>query len=135
MGEHFGIPPLQDIDSIKPGLHNKAVPGAGAYPRLRMQAYWFALHVWLLHSKQYLVQKDEGLYGSALCALITRRLFEWQWNQLRGWMHDVDVPAMSQTVELQDLQEFIFGFCLAMDDAFREEAPDGTLAAVAQAEQ
>lgn len=128
--EHFGIPVLEDFDGEKP-LHNKAVPGAGVYLRVRMQAYWFALHIWLLHSKQFLVQANEGLFGSAICALITRRLFEWTWIQLRGWMHDADVPVMSITSEVQDLQEFIFGLCVALDDAFREEAPDGTLAAVA----
>lgn len=131
--EHFGIPVLDDTDSEKP-LHSKAVPGEGVYTRVRMQAYWLALHVWLIHSKQFLVQENEGLFGSALCALITRRLFEWQWNQFRGWMHDADVPAMSLTSEVQDMQEYIFGLCVALDDAFREEAPDGTLAACQVAE-
>eukprot|EP00928_Gymnodinium_smaydae_P022776 TRINITY_DN19017_c0_g1_i2.p1 TRINITY_DN19017_c0_g1~~TRINITY_DN19017_c0_g1_i2.p1 ORF type:complete len:352 (+),score=81.37 TRINITY_DN19017_c0_g1_i2:56-1111(+) len=127
---HFGIPPLEDIDTTKP-LHNHAVPGEGTYIRVRMQAYWLALHVWLLHTKQHLVQADEGLFGSAFCAQLTRNLFEWQWNQLRGWLTDADVPAMSITAELQDLQEFIFGFCAALDAAFSAEAPNGTAQALA----
>lgn len=130
---HFGIPPLENIDSVKP-LHSKAVPGEGVYLKVRMQVYWLALHVWLIHAKQHLVQDGEGVLGSALCALATRRLFEWQWNQVRGWMHDVDVPVMSLTAELQDLQEYVFGFCVALDDAFKEEAPNGTRAGLVQSE-
>lgn len=119
--EHFGIPPLQDQDSTKP-LHSKAVPKDGEYSRVRIQAYWLALHVWLLHSKQHIVQEGEGVFGSALCAVLTRRLFEWQWNQVRGWMHEADVPVMSLTGEVQDLQEYVFGFCVALDQAFKDEA-------------
>lgn len=119
--EHFMIPPLLDRDATKP-LHNHAVPEAGAYAEVRMQAYWLALHIWLLHSKQHVLQETEGVFGSALCALITRRLFEWSWNQVRGWMHEVDVPVMSLTGEVQDLQEYVFGFCVALDQAFKDEA-------------
>jgi len=128
--EHFHIPRLMDSDASRP-LHNHAVPKHGAYGRLRLQAYWLTLHVWLLHSKQNLVQETEGIFGSVICALITRRLFEWKWNQLRGWMHDVDVPVMSLTDEVKDLQEYIFGFCVALDQAFKDEAPNGTAAALA----
>eukprot|EP00927_Polykrikos_kofoidii_P071253 TRINITY_DN67548_c0_g1_i1.p1 TRINITY_DN67548_c0_g1~~TRINITY_DN67548_c0_g1_i1.p1 ORF type:complete len:422 (-),score=48.82 TRINITY_DN67548_c0_g1_i1:353-1558(-) len=127
--EHFGIPQLEDQDSNK-GLHNKKVPVAGNYFKVRMQAYWLAMHIWLIHRKQYLVQEGEGVFGSAICAYITRHLFEWQWNQLRGFLHDADVPAMSLTIEVQDLQEYIFGFCLSLDTVFREEAPEGTASAL-----
>jgi hypothetical protein len=127
--EHFDIPRLLDQDASKP-LHNHAVPKDGAYARLRAQAYWLALHVWLLHSKQHLLQEAEGVWGSALCALITRRLFEWSWNQVRGWMHEADVPVMSLTVEVQDLQEYVFGFCVALDQAFKDEAKNQTLHAL-----
>jgi len=132
--EHLDIPILQDTEIEKP-LHNKAVPVEGAYLRLRTQAYWLALHVWLLHSKQHLVQAEEGLFGSALCALVTRRIFEEQWTQIRVWMMEADVPVMSLTSEVQDMQEFIFGLCVALDDAFREEAPNGTAQALALNEQ
>mmetsp|Transcript_7603 Transcript_7603/g.13075 ORF Transcript_7603/g.13075 Transcript_7603/m.13075 type:complete len:390 (+) Transcript_7603:63-1232(+) len=118
---HFGIPPLEDQDATKP-LHNHAVPKDGEYNRVRIQAYWLALHVWLLHSKQHIVQESEGLFGSALCATLTRRIFEWQWNNVRGWMHEADVPVMSLTGEVQDLQEYVFGFCVALDQAFKDEA-------------
>lgn len=132
--EHFGIPPLEDVDSVKP-LHSKAVPTQGAYLKVRMQVYWLALHVWFLHAKQYIVQDGEGVLGSLLCGLTTTRLFSWQWNQVRGWMHDADVPAMSLSGELRDMQEYVFGFCVALDDAFKEEAPDGTRAALALPEE
>lgn len=127
--EHFDIPRLMDQDSTKP-LHNHAVPESGAYARVRLQVYWLALHVWLLHSKQHLLQETEGLWGSALCALITRRLFEWSWDNVRGWLHEADVPVMSLTGEVQDLQEYVFGFCVALDQAFKDEAGNGTLAAL-----
>lgn len=131
--EHFGIPPLEDIDSEK-GLHSKLVPKDGAYESFRTQAYFLALHVWLFHSKQHIVQKTEGVYGSVLCALLTRRVFEWQWNQVRGWMHDLDVPVMSLTGEVQDLQEYVFGFCVALDQVFKEEVVGETREALALAE-
>merc|ERR1711924_279007 len=121
---------LEDMDAMKP-LHNHAVPEDGSYARVRLQVYWLALHIWLLHSKQYIVQETEGVFGSALCALITRRLFEWSWNQVRGWLHEADVPVMSLTGEVQDLQEYVFGFCVALDQAFKDEAPLGTAAALA----
>merc|ERR1712224_650748 len=97
----FGLPALVDHNSIKP-MHSKAVPKAGAYERVRQQAYWMSLHVWLLHAKQHRLQVSEGLVGSALCGLITRRIHEWTWNQLRGLMADEDVPVMSLTGEVQD---------------------------------
>jgi len=131
--ERFDIPVVEDKGIAQP-LHSKAVPTEGAYIKLRMQAYWLALHVWLLHSKQYLLQEHEGLFGSMLCALLTRRVFEWQWDRLRMWLYAADVPVMSITGELQDLQEFIFGLCAALDEAFREEAAPGgggTAAAIA----
>merc|ERR1712232_858088 len=115
-------------------MGSKAVPSQGAYERLRMQAYWLALHVWLLHRKQYLVQENEGFFGSALCALLTRRLFEWQWDMIRLWLLAADVPIMSISAELQDLQEFIFGLCVALDDTFREEAPRGSAQALSLTE-
>lgn len=127
--EHFQIPRLLDQDANKP-LHSQAVPTEGMYARVRLQVYWLALHIWLVHSKQYAVQETEGIFGSALCALITRRLFEWSWNQVRGWLHEADVPVMSLTDEVQDMQEYVFGFCLALDQAFKDEAPSGTASAL-----
>merc|ERR1719330_2061165 len=128
--ELFSIPFFEDKPVVQP-IHSKAVPGEGTYIRVRMQSYWLALHVWLLHYKQHAVQESEGIFGSAVCALLTRRLFEFQWDRIRMLLHTADVPIMSVSNELQDLQEFVFGFCVALDDAFREEAPMGTLAALA----
>jgi len=121
--ERFDIPAIEDRAILQP-LHSKAVPKEGAYRQLRMQVYWLALHVWLLHSKQHIVQESEGVFGSALCSSITRRAFEWQWSRVRLWLHAVDVPIMAITGELQDLQEFVFGLCVALDDAFKEETLD-----------
>jgi len=128
--ELFQIPLFEDKSVVQPIAH-KAVPGEGTYIRVRMQSYWLALHVWLLHSKQHALQKDEGLFGSALCTLLTRRLFEFQWNRIRMLLHAADVPTMSVSNELQDLQEFIFGMCVALDDAFRDEVASDTASAVA----
>lgn len=130
--EHFGIPALEDKEIVYVP-HDTSVPQEGDYLELRMQAYWLALHVWLVHSKQHAVQEGEGLFGSALCALITRRLFEFQWDRIRLQLYARKVPVMSITNELQDLQEFVFGLCVALDDIFREEGalgPGGTASAL-----
>lgn len=128
--ESLGIPAIEDKDIAQP-LHSKAVPGEGAYLKLRMQVYWLALHVWLLHSKQNLLQRNNRLFDSAVCALLTRRIFEWQWDRIRMLLYAADVPVMSITNELQDLQEFVFGLCQALDHVFEEEAIEGTAAALA----
>jgi hypothetical protein len=120
------IPLFEDKNVVSEELHSKAVPGEGAYLKVRTQSYWLALHIWLIHFKQHAVQEGEGLFVSALCALLTRRLFEFQWNRIRMFMHTADVPVMSVSNELQDMQEFIFGLCVALDDVFREEAASGT---------
>lgn len=128
--ELFSIPFFEDKAVVQP-IHSKAVPGEGTYIRVRMQSYWLALHIWLLHYKQHVIQDSEGLFGSAVCTLLTRKLFEFQWDRIRMLLHAADVPIMSVSNELQDLQEFVFGLCVALDDAFREEAPAGTAAALA----
>merc|ERR1719330_41569 len=128
--ELFGIPIFEDKSVVQP-MHSKAVPGEGTYIRVRMQSYWLALHVWLLHYKQHAIQESEGIFGSAVCTLLTRRLFEFQWDRIRMLLHAADVPIMSVSNELQDLQEFVFGLCVALDDAFRDEAATGTAAALA----
>ncbi|CAJ1405961.1 unnamed protein product [Effrenium voratum] len=112
-------------------LHNtKAVPREGAYFRMLQQTYWLALHVWLVHSKQHMLQEHEGVFGSAICALITRRVFEWAWLIVRLWLRQEDVPAMSIPTELEHFMEYVFGFCAALDEAFLQEAPDGSAKAV-----
>lgn len=125
----LAIPQFED-KSVVQEMHSKAVPGEGTYLKVRTQSYWLALHVWLIHYKQHAVQEGEGLFGSALCALLTRRLFEFQWNRIRMFLHAADVPIMSVANELEDMQEFIFGLCVALDDVFREEASSGTAAAL-----
>lgn len=130
--EYFGIPAPEDKE-ITYVPHDTSVPSEGDYLELRMQAYWLALHVWLVHSKQHAVQEGEGLFGSALCAVITRRLFEFQWDLVRLQLYSRKVPAMSITNELQDLQEFVFGLCVALDEIFLEEGalgPGGTAGAL-----
>ncbi|CAJ1454880.1 unnamed protein product [Effrenium voratum] len=126
----FGISLLEGKTLQKP-LHNtKAVPREGAYFRMLQQTYWLALHVWLVHSKQHMLQEHEGVFGSAICALITRRVFEWAWLIVRLWLRQEDVPAMSIPTELEHFMEYVFGFCAALDEAFLQEAPDGSAKAV-----
>eukprot|EP00933_Yihiella_yeosuensis_P025963 TRINITY_DN20141_c1_g1_i1.p1 TRINITY_DN20141_c1_g1~~TRINITY_DN20141_c1_g1_i1.p1 ORF type:complete len:226 (-),score=36.56 TRINITY_DN20141_c1_g1_i1:116-736(-) len=122
----FDLSMLEGKTLQKQGLHNKAVPREGAYIKMRQQVYWLALHMWLIHTKQHAVQADEGLFGSALCALITRRVFEWGWVLVRLWLMIEDVPAMSVTSELEHFMEYVFGFMMALDEAFKIEAPNGT---------
>lgn len=126
----FGISLLEGKTLEKP-LHNtKAVPREGAYFNMLQQTYWLALHVWLVHSKQHMIQENEGLFGSAICALITRRVFEWSWLIVRLWLKQEDVPAMSIGTELEHFMEYVFGFCAALDEAFLQEAPEGSAKAV-----
>lgn len=126
----FGLSILEGKTLQKP-LHNtKAVPREGAYFSLLQQTYWLAMHVWLVHSKQHMIQENEGLFGSAICALITRRVFEWAWLIVRLWLRQEDVPAMSIQTELEHFMEYVFGFCAALDEAFLQEAPEGSAKAV-----
>lgn len=115
--QSVGVPPM--LDAAR-GIASKQ------YEDFRMQMYWFALHVWLIHSKQHMIQDGEGLFVSAMCAVLTRRLFEWQWKLVRMWIHDTGVPAMSVTDELTDLQEYVFGLCVTLDQAWKDEAASGT---------
>lgn len=129
----FDIPAVEAKSIVQP-MHSKAVPNDGVYVDLRKQAYWLAVHVWLVHNKQNTIQKGEGLFISAVCALLTRRAFEFQWNRMRMLMHAADVPIMSVTNEVVDIHEFLFGFCMALDEAFKEEAPNGCTDALAVAD-
>ncbi|CAK9021256.1 Copia protein (Gag-int-pol protein) [Cleaved into: Copia VLP protein [Durusdinium trenchii] len=126
----FGISLLEGKTLEKP-LHNtKAVPREGAYFAMLQQTYWLSLHVWLVHSKQHMIQENEGIFGSAICALITRRVFEWAWVIVRLWLKQEDVPAMSIGTELEHFMEYVFGFCAALDEAFLQEASHGSAEAV-----
>eukprot|EP00913_Durusdinium_trenchii_P014394 g13501.t1 len=94
------------------------------------QTYWLSLHASsLLH-----VQENEGIFGSAICALITRRVFEWAWVIVRLWLKQEDVPAMSIGTELEHFMEYVFGFCAALDEAFLQEASHGSAKAVQRKE-
>ncbi|CAE8617819.1 unnamed protein product [Polarella glacialis] len=134
LAARFGIHFLEGKDLNKTGLHNLAVPREGAYVKMRMQVYFLTLHTWLIHRTQHRIQASEKLWGSAICALITRRAFEWEWVVVRLWLMIEDVPAMSITSELEDLMEYAFGLCKALDEAFETEAPDGTARALEQVE-
>eukprot|EP00931_Biecheleriopsis_adriatica_P008313 TRINITY_DN109515_c0_g1_i1.p1 TRINITY_DN109515_c0_g1~~TRINITY_DN109515_c0_g1_i1.p1 ORF type:complete len:370 (-),score=72.34 TRINITY_DN109515_c0_g1_i1:31-1020(-) len=131
----FGIFLLEGKTLEKP-LHNShAVPREGAYFRMLQQTYWLVLHTWLLHSKQHQVQEHEGLWGSAVCALITRGLFEWSWLVVRLWLMQEDVPAMNVQSEMEHFMEYSFGFCAALDEAWKQEAPHGTKRALEMKEE
>jgi len=128
--EQFDIPIFEDKNVMQVS-HSKVMPVDGAYDRVKRQTYWLALHVWLMHAKQNEIQEGQGILISAMCALLTRRIFEYHWNWVRGLIQAADVPIMSVQDELEDLQTYTFGFCVALDEIFRDEAPRGTEAALA----
>jgi len=74
-----------------------------------MQAYFMILHVWLLH--QRLV-----LEGSAAKKL-DEELFESCWTTVRNWLWLKKVPEYRFDAELQNVQEYMFGCCIALDKA------------------
>lgn len=87
-----------------------------------MQAYFMILHAWLLH--QRLVLK-----GSK-AKKIDEDLFEQCWNMTRSWLVLKRVPEYRFDAELQNVQEYMLGACIAMDKAL--ERPDVLPARVQQ---
>lgn len=79
-----------------------------------MQVYWMILHAWLLHQRFVL----EG----AKVKKLDEDLFESCWTTCRNWMWLKKVPEYRFDAELQHIQEFMLGCCLALDKAL--ERPD-----------
>eukprot|EP00931_Biecheleriopsis_adriatica_P029908 TRINITY_DN17683_c0_g1_i2.p1 TRINITY_DN17683_c0_g1~~TRINITY_DN17683_c0_g1_i2.p1 ORF type:complete len:342 (-),score=79.28 TRINITY_DN17683_c0_g1_i2:92-1063(-) len=87
-----------------------------------MQAYFMILHAWLLHQRLVL----EGSKAKK----IDEDLFEACWTLTRSWLMLKKVPEYRFDAELQNVQEFMLGACIAMDKAL--ERPDVLPARVQQ---
>jgi len=74
-----------------------------------MQAYFMIVHVWLLHQRLVL----EGSTAKRM----DEELFENCWTVVRHWMMLKKVPEYRFDAELQNVQEYMLGCCLALDKA------------------
>lgn len=83
-------------------------------PGFNMQVYFMTVHAWLLHQRLVL----EGAKAKKL----DEDLFEACWTLCRNWMWLRKIPEYRFDAELQNVQEYMLGFCLAMDKAL--ERPD-----------
>lgn len=79
-----------------------------------MQVYFMILHAWLLHQRLVL----EGSKAKRL----DEDLFESCWTLVRNWMWLKKIPEYRFDAELQNVQEYMLGCCLALDKAL--ERPD-----------
>lgn len=79
-----------------------------------MQVYFMVLHAWLLHQRLVL----EGSKAKKL----DEDLFESCWTLCRNWMWLRKIPEYRFDAELQNVQEYMLGCCLALDKAL--ERPD-----------
>eukprot|EP00933_Yihiella_yeosuensis_P021804 TRINITY_DN17203_c0_g3_i1.p1 TRINITY_DN17203_c0_g3~~TRINITY_DN17203_c0_g3_i1.p1 ORF type:complete len:380 (+),score=66.07 TRINITY_DN17203_c0_g3_i1:57-1142(+) len=87
-----------------------------------MQAYFMILHAWLLHQRLVL----EGSNAKRL----DEDLFEACWTLTRQWLLLKKTPEYRFDAELQNVQEYMLGCCIAMDKAL--ERPDVLPARVQQ---
>jgi len=131
--EHLRIPIFAEgqLEFGNKPLHWKTMPKATAYIEIKRQTYWATLHAWLLHCKSKDAIASSGPMGTATGVLMTKSVFNWQWDQVRFWMYCADVPGMSLKAELEHFQGFMFDFCTKLDDIWEEEAPEGTAKALA----
>lgn len=88
-----------------------------------MQVYFMIIHVWLLHQRLVL----EGSKAKRL----DEDLFESCWTLVRNWMLLKKMPEYRFDAELQNVQEYMLGCCVALDKAL--ERPDVLPARVQQA--
>eukprot|EP00441_Pelagodinium_beii_P033794 CAMPEP_0197638312 /NCGR_PEP_ID=MMETSP1338-20131121/13282_1 /TAXON_ID=43686 ORGANISM="Pelagodinium beii, Strain RCC1491" /NCGR_SAMPLE_ID=MMETSP1338 /ASSEMBLY_ACC=CAM_ASM_000754 /LENGTH=295 /DNA_ID=CAMNT_0043210865 /DNA_START=53 /DNA_END=936 /DNA_ORIENTATION=- len=79
-----------------------------------MQAYFMILHAWLLHQRLVL----EGSKAKKQ----DEDLFETCWTLTRNWLLLKKTPEYRFDAELQNVQEYMLGACVAMDRAL--ERPD-----------
>ncbi|CAK0881328.1 unnamed protein product, partial [Prorocentrum cordatum] len=79
-----------------------------------MQVYFAIIHAWLLHQRLVL----EGSKAKRL----DEDLFESCWTLVRNWMWLKKIPEYRFDAELQNVQEYMLGFCVALDKAL--ERPD-----------
>lgn len=79
-----------------------------------MQVYFMIIHAWLLHQRLVL----EGSKAKRL----DEELFEGCWTLVRNWMWLKKTPEYRFDAELQNVQEYMLGCCIALDKAL--ERPD-----------
>lgn len=79
-----------------------------------MQVYFMIVHAWLLHQRLVL----EGSKAKRL----DEDLFESCWTLVRNWMWLRKIPEYRFDAELQNVQEYMLGCCVALDKAL--ERPD-----------
>jgi len=79
-----------------------------------MQVYFMIIHAWLLHQRLVL----EGSKAKRL----DEDLFEGCWSMVRNWLWLKKIPEYRFDAELQHVQEYMLGCCLALDKAL--ERPD-----------
>lgn len=79
-----------------------------------MQVYFMIIHAWLLHQRLVL----EGAKAKKL----DEDLFEGCWTLVRNWMWLKKTPEYRFDAELQNVQEYMLGCCIALDKAL--ERPD-----------
>lgn len=87
-----------------------------------MQAYFMVLHAWLLHQRLVV----EGSKAKKL----DEEMFETCWTMTRQWLLLKKIPEYRFDAELQNIQEYMLGCCIAMDRAL--ERPDVLPARVQQ---
>jgi hypothetical protein len=102
-------------DLIVERLDNEALLNAFAIDGgFNMQVYFMVLHAWLLHQRLVL----EGSRAKVL----DEKLFESCWTLCRNFMWLKKVPEYRFDAELQNVQEYMLGCCVALDKAL--ERPD-----------
>lgn len=74
-----------------------------------MQVYFMILHAWLLHQRLVL----EGPTAKRL----DEDLFESCWTLVRNWLWLKKTPEYRFDAELQNVQEYMLGCCIALDKA------------------
>jgi len=75
------------------------------------RAYFFVLHVWLLH-RRLRVERYEG-------ELTDDALFDFTWHIFKEWLLLKGVPEFRFFAELKHCQEYMFGLCFSLDFALQ----------------
>lgn len=95
-------------DLIIERIDNEALCHAfGIDSGFNMQVYFMIIHAWLLHQRLVL----EGADAKKL----DEDLFETCWTLVRNWMWLKKIPEWRFDTELQNVQEYMLGCCVALD--------------------
>jgi len=71
------------------------------------RAYFFILHVWMLHRRL----RVEGYQGE----FTDEALFDFTWHMFKEWLLLKAVPEFRFFAELKHCQEYMFGLCFSLD--------------------